>query len=76
MPSHSDDVLGSGLTHHGDHPAGREVLGTETPENPPRMVSESSPQVSCSQQLGDVLERVSDALVALDKDWGYTYVNR
>jgi PAS domain S-box-containing protein len=28
------------------------------------------------QPLGDVLERVSDALVALDKDWRYTYVNR
>ena len=26
--------------------------------------------------LGDVLERVSDAVVALDRDWRYTYVNR
>ena len=32
--------------------------------------------MSGRQQLGDVLERVSDALVALDKDWRYTYVNR
>ena len=29
-----------------------------------------------SPQLGDVLERVSDAVVALDADWGYTYVNQ
>ena len=27
------------------------------------------------QQLGDVLDRVSDAVVALDTDWRYTYVN-
>lgn len=27
-------------------------------------------------QTGDVLERVSDALVALDREWRYTYVNR
>ena len=27
-------------------------------------------------QTGDVLERVSDALVALDRAWRYTYVNR
>ncbi|MBV8812305.1 MAG: PAS domain-containing protein [Acidobacteriaceae bacterium] len=27
------------------------------------------------QQLGDVLERVSDAVVALDKNWRCTYVN-
>jgi PAS domain S-box-containing protein len=26
--------------------------------------------------LGDVLERVSDAVVALDRNWRYTYVNR
>ena len=29
-----------------------------------------------ARQLGDVLERVSDALVALDRNWRYTYVNR
>ena len=28
------------------------------------------------EQLRDVLERVSDAVVALDKEWRYTYVNR
>jgi PAS domain S-box-containing protein len=28
------------------------------------------------QQPGNVLERVSDAFVALDRDWRYTYVNR
>ena len=27
-------------------------------------------------QLGNVLERVNDAIVALDKDWHYTYLNR
>jgi len=26
--------------------------------------------------LGDVLERVADAVIALDKDWRYTYVNQ
>jgi PAS domain S-box-containing protein len=29
-----------------------------------------------ARRLGDVLERVSDAVVALDKDWRYTYVNQ
>ena len=29
-----------------------------------------------NQQFGDVLERVSDAVVALDKEWRYTFVNR
>jgi PAS domain S-box-containing protein len=29
-----------------------------------------------NRQVGDVLERVSDAVVALDRDWRYTYVNR
>jgi PAS domain S-box-containing protein len=29
-----------------------------------------------AQQTGDVLERVSDAFVALDADWRYTYVNQ
>src|SRR5438105_1325699 len=28
------------------------------------------------QQLGEILERVSDAFVALDKEWHYTYVNQ
>jgi PAS domain S-box-containing protein len=28
------------------------------------------------QALGDVLERVSDAVVALDRNWRYTYVNQ
>lgn len=32
--------------------------------------------VIVSNQLGDVLERVSDAVVALDKHWHYTYLNR
>src|SRR5918992_762175 len=27
-------------------------------------------------QLADILERVSDAFVALDRNWRYTYVNR
>jgi PAS domain S-box-containing protein len=31
---------------------------------------------AAKQQLGNVLERVSDAVVALDKDWRYTYVNQ
>jgi PAS domain S-box-containing protein len=30
---------------------------------------------SVRQRLDDLLERVSDAFVALDKDWRYTYVN-
>jgi PAS domain S-box-containing protein len=29
-----------------------------------------------NQQLGGILERFSDALVALDKNWRYTYVNQ
>ena len=29
-----------------------------------------------TSQLDNVLERVSDAIVALDKDWHYTYLNR
>lgn len=29
-----------------------------------------------SPPVGDVLERVSDAVVALDREWRYTYVNR
>ena len=28
------------------------------------------------QQLGNILERISDAFVALDRDWHYTYVNQ
>jgi PAS domain S-box-containing protein len=32
-------------------------------------------EIAAAGQLGDVLERVSDALVALDRDWRYTYVN-
>jgi PAS domain S-box-containing protein len=28
------------------------------------------------QQLGNVLERVSDGVIALDRDWRYTYVNQ
>jgi PAS domain S-box-containing protein len=31
---------------------------------------------AANQQLGNLLERVSDAFVALDRDWRYTYVNR
>src|SRR5688572_24914933 len=31
---------------------------------------------AAGQRLGDVLERISDALVALDTNWRYTYVNR
>lgn len=35
-----------------------------------------NPPAPTRSQLDDVLERVSDAVVALDKDWRYTYVNR
>jgi PAS domain-containing protein len=28
------------------------------------------------RQLGGILERFSDAFVALDKNWRYTYVNQ
>ena len=34
------------------------------------------PSESANRQLGGILERFSDALVALDKNWRYTYVNR
>src|SRR5215470_8732695 len=48
------------------------------------MGSKTSPQnrriglksATASPQLGNVLERVSDAIVALDKNWHYTYLNR
>jgi len=33
------------------------------------------PDSACAL-LDDVLERVSDAVVALDREWHYTYVNR
>jgi PAS domain S-box-containing protein len=41
------------------------------------MASDSAAEHSALDgQTGDVLERVSDAVVALDRDWRYTYVNR
>jgi PAS domain S-box-containing protein len=45
----------------------------------PRVLSNlqsSQPQDNASRQLGGILERFSDALVALDKNWCYTYVNQ
>src|SRR4051794_39191924 len=32
--------------------------------------------VAADKQLGNVIEHVSDAFVALDNDWRYTYVNQ
>ena len=75
MASYSDNGNRVGLTHHGNHPAAGKLQRNQTPENPRRIASESPARVSGRQQLGDVLERVSDALVALDRDWRYTYVN-
>jgi PAS domain S-box-containing protein len=34
------------------------------------------PQDNGGRELGGILERISDALVALDKNWCYTYVNQ
>ena len=34
------------------------------------------PSDNANRQLGGILERISDALVALDKNWRYTYVNQ
>jgi PAS domain S-box-containing protein len=36
----------------------------------------SQPPDNGSRQLGGILERISDALVALDRNWCYTYVNK
>ena len=76
MASYPDDGTRAGLTHHGNRPAAGKLQRNLTPENPRPIASESAAPVSGRQQLGDVLERVSDALVALDRDWRYTYVNR
>jgi len=36
----------------------------------------AAPPESAGARLDDVLERVSDAFVALDKEWRCTYVNQ
>src|SRR4029079_8184976 len=76
MPSHSDDGTRVGLTHYGKHPAAGKLQRNPTTENPRPITSQSAAQVAGSEPLGDGRERVSDALVALDRDWRYTYVNR
>ena len=75
MASNSDNGTRVGLTHQANHPTGGKHQSNQTPENPGRRASDSAARVSGRQQLGEVLERVSDALVALDRDWRYTYVN-
>lgn len=41
-----------------------------------RSLSASRSRSDPARDFGDVLERVSDAVVALDANWRYTYVNR
>lgn len=41
-----------------------------------KTASEGLKADGAAKQLGDVLERVSDAIVALDRNWCYTYVNQ
>src|SRR5215469_10898726 len=48
-------------------------MGSKTSPRNPRSSFKSA---TAGRQLGNVLERVSDAIVAVDKHWHYTYVNR
>ena len=47
-------------------------------EERPSVGQSPTPRVEANtaRRLGDALERVSDAVVALDKEWRYTYVNQ
>ena len=49
-------------------------MSTRATASPP-IPDPSSRHGAENQPPGDVLERVSDAVVALDRDWRYTYVN-
>ena len=54
------------------HPAQQTAVPRQRDRTHPRRRTQERRKTS----LGDVLERVSDGVVALDRDWRYTYVNR
>jgi PAS domain S-box-containing protein len=79
MPPDSNRGTSSRRVHRGKgHAAGRAARSPARPEPERRFAlePEAAPPATATERPGDVLERVSDAFVALDNQWRYTYVNR